>query len=322
MKDYFDYQGDFRNLSREDLEYLFLLLKDYKLKYRDHLGLDQTLSFGVELEFEDVLLYYVERQLHENVLFQNWFVHEDHSCSFKMDDFVVGGEVSSAVLHDTKIDWKILSEVLFILQKLKAHATDQTSLHVHVGAHIFGDHIENVIRFIKLWCIFEPVIFKFAYGDGAYPRPKILAYACPIATATKLKCKHYPQFFETIFQPCAFHYDKKWAVNFKNYRDLSLREVIGNTIEIRCANGTLKRNTIQNTIYFYLKLMLYVVSDQYDEELINYLFQNLKERDFSSYQETYVEDVLMLVDLIFDCSFDKINFLKQYIKKREIVFTR
>ena len=79
---------------------------------------------------------------------------------------------------------------------------------------------------------------------------------------------------------------------------------------------------IQNTIYFYFKLMLYVMNDSFDEDYINYLFQHLQIKEFDDYSKTYVQDVLLLVDLIFDNSLDKINFLKQYIKKDEIVFVR
>lgn len=321
MKDYLNYTGDFSKLSRKDLEYLFILLQQYQLKYRDTLGLDERISFGTELEFEHVLLYYVKKEMSKNSLFKDWFVHEDKSCSYKIDGFEVGGEVSSPILHDTKLDWHILSEVILTLQKLKAHVTDNTSLHVHVGAQIFGEEIKNVIRFIKVWCIFEAVIFKFAYGKSSTPRSKILDFAHPIAEETLFK-SFYSLDIEAIIHPKEFAFDKTKAVNFNNYHYLSNSEEINHTIEIRCANGLLQRNMIQNTINFYLKLMLYVISDQYDEQLINRLFARLKVKDFSTYQNIYIKDALLLADLIFDNSLDKINFLKQYVKKDEVVFVR
>ena len=67
MKDYLNYRGDFRNLSKKDLETLFIRLKDYHLKYRDHLGIDSKISFVVELEFQDVLLYYVKKELSKDL---------------------------------------------------------------------------------------------------------------------------------------------------------------------------------------------------------------------------------------------------------------
>ncbi len=322
MKDYLSYTGDFSKLSKKDLEYLFILLKDYKLKYQESLGLDENISFGVELEFEDVLLYYVKKEFSKYPSFSSWIVHDDESCSYNIDGFSVGGEVSSPILHDASIDWKILSHVLLTLQKLKAHPTDQTSLHVHVGSHIFGEDIKNVIRFVKVWCIFEHVIFKFAYGKSSEARPNILYFAHPISDALKLKCKFIPGFLENMIIPKELGFDKKWAINFKNYHYLSSEEEVNNTIEFRIANGTLDRTIIQNTIHFYLKLMLYVMSDEYDEELINRLFLRLKPKSFEQFEGIYIKDALKLVDLIFEESVDKINFLKQYVKKDENVFIR
>lgn len=322
MKDYLNYRGDFRNLSKKDLETLFIRLKDYHLKYRDHLGIDSKISFGVELEFQDVLLYYVKKELSKDECFKSWSVHEDKSCTYQIDDFAVGGEISSPILHDIDIDWKILAEVLQCLKRLKARSIEETAFQVHVGAQVFEQDIRNVVNFVKLWCVFEHVIFKFSYGESVTYRPKILYFAHPIAEVTKLKCDRIPMFLDNLSCPKRLGYDKKWTLNFQNYSFLSSDEEVNNDIEIRCANGLLDKNMIQNTIYFYFKLMLYVMNDSFDEDYINYLFQHLQIKEFDDYSKTYVQDVLLLVDLIFDNSLDKINFLKQYIKKDEIVFVR
>lgn len=322
MKEYLNYQGDFQDLSKKELEFLFIKLKDYRLKYRNCLRMDSKISFGVELEFQDVLLYYVKKELSKDVKFKYWSVHEDKSCTYHVDNFAVGGEISSPILHDLDIDWKILAEVLQYLKKLKARATEETAFQVHVGAQIFEQDIRNVVNFVKLWCVFEHVIFKFSYGKESTYRPKILCFARPIAEATKLKCDRIPMFLDSLSCPKKLGYDKKWALNFQNYSFLSLDEEVNNDIEIRCANGLLDKNMIQNTIYFYLKFMLYVMSDSFDEDYINYLFQHLEVKEFEDYSKTYVQDALLLVDLIFDNSLDKISFLKQYIKKDEIAFVR
>ena len=322
MKDYLNYQGDLSKLSKKDLEYLFLLLKDYQLQYKECLGIDEKISFGVEVEFEDILLYYVTKELKQYPKFRYWSCIPDKSCSYKIDDFVVGGEVVTPILHDIPIDWKMLSAAVEILKKLGANSTKRTSLHVHVGGQIFGEDIKNVVRFVKVWCIFEAVIFKFACGEDKDFRPNILYFAHPISEAVKLKCKYIPGFLENLLIPKGLGFDKKWAISFQNYYDLISEEEVNNMLEIRIANGTLKKEIIQNTIYFYLKLMLYVMSDKYDEALINSLFQKLRVKDFSKYSEIYAKEALMLADLIFDNTFDKINFLKQYVKKEETVFMR
>lgn len=322
MKDYLNYHGDFSKLSKKELEYFFLQLKDYQLKYRECLGVDEKVSFGIEIEFEDVLLYYVKKELSKHLELHHWSCCEDKSCSYMLDGFLVGGEVVSPILHDIPIDWKKLSDVLFLLKKLNANITDRTSIHVHVGGQIFGEDIKNVVRFVKVWCIFEPIIFKFACGEDLTFRKNILYFAHPISDATKLKCKYIPGFLDDLIIPKGLGYDKKWAINFLNYSDLISEEEINNTLEIRIANGSLNREIIQNTVSFYLKLMLYVMSDKYDEELINRLFNRLKPKTFEQYDRIFAKEAVMLADMIFDNSIDKINFLSQYIKKDEIVFVR
>ena len=322
MKEFLDYLDDFSKLSKKDLEYFFVLLKDYKLRYRKNLGIGDSASFGLELEFEQVLLRYVEKEFSKYPYCSSWFVHFDKSCGYKIDGFEVGGEATSPIMHDMEEDWQMLTNVIAILLKLRCKITERTSLHVHVGAQIFQEDIKNVVRFIKVWCIFEHVIFKFGYGHDSVNRPSILYFAHPIADALKLKCKYIPNFLENLLVPHGLSYDKKWAVNFKNYQELSSKEIMGNDIEFRIANGTLNRAIIQNTVNFYIKLMQYVTSDRYDEDLINRLFNKLRPKDFAKYNEIYGKDVLMFVDLIFDNSLDKINFLKQYVKKDENVFIR
>lgn len=40
-----------------------------------------------------------------------------------------------------------------MFKKLKAQVTDETAFQVHVGAQIFAQDIQNVVNFVKLWCI-------------------------------------------------------------------------------------------------------------------------------------------------------------------------
>ena len=319
MKEYLAYQGLFQNMPRKDLEWLLIKLRDYQIKRRSTLNVDKRFSFGVEIEFCDILLLYVERRFKESENLKNWLNVYDKSCSYKADNYIIGGEVDTDILHDTKKDWDTLKEALTILKELKAHITDKNGLHVHVGSQIFGTDIKNVIRFIKVWCIFEHVIFRFSYGKSKYERSSILSFAHPIAQETALKYQFMPYMLDYLEEPMFLHLNKNCALNFLNYSHLTEKEERNNTIEIRCANGTLKRHIIQNTINFYLKLMLYVTNPNFDEQLIDRLFNRLKVKELADFNKTYFKGALILADLIFDNSLDKINFLKQYIKKDEII---
>ena len=321
MKDYLNYTGDFSDLSRKDLEYLFILLENYKIRYRKNLEIPNNLGFGLEFEFENVLLYYVKKEMSKTLGFEDWHVYKDKSCSYQIDGFDVGGEVVSPILYDTLHDWELIGNILSVLRGLKADITDNTSFHVHIGAQIFKEDIKYVIRFVKVWSIFEHVIFKFAFGNSGIPRTKILEFAHPIAEEI-IHGNDYVLSLDEIRKPLELSLDKTKALNLSNYHNLFSDEEVNNDIEIRCANGTFDKNIVQNTVNFYIKLMLYCVSDKYDEKLINRLFDRLKSKEFKLYQQSYAKDAVMLVDMIFDHSLDKINFLKQYIKQGEVVFVR
>lgn len=60
--------------------------------------------------------------------------------------------------------------------------------------------------------------------------------------------------------------------------------------------------------------MLYVTSDKYDSKLIDRLFKKAGEKIFEEYSILDLKKALMLSDLIFTSTRDKIDFLKGYVK--------
>jgi hypothetical protein len=88
-----------------------------------------------------------------------------------------------------------------------------------------------------------------------------------------------------------------------------------NTVEVRCPNGTLENAIWQNNINFFVKLLAYVNSDKFDEDLINKKFEKLKNA-FTIY-DYYLLDIptaVELSDMLFDNNLDKLNFMSQYWK--------
>lgn len=317
MNSILNYKGDLSKLSKDDLKDLFSLLENYKIRYRNDIGVPVEESFGVEIEFGGIPLMMVKDFFYGNLDYQFWSFHEDISVEEESDYQVLGGEVSTDILHNDKEDWKKLLILYKRLKALGAKATDKTGLHIHVGAQIFKEDLEYVKRFLKVWCIFEDVIFRFGYGRSSIPRTFIKEHAMPIApTYYKLKQKH-PNFLDLFTTTKMFDFGKPKAVSFHNYHYLSVEEEVNNTIEIRCPNGTLDANIVQNNINFFLKLMLYVSSDKYDEKLINRLFSRMQSKSLEDYSLLDLKKSLFLSDLIFEDAKDKMNFLRQYVKKND-----
>ena len=180
MQDYLKYKGEFSNLTQEELIELYKKLENYKIKYRNHLGVPENISFGVEIEFQNTSLDVVKKSLKNEDEYKFWCIHEDASVEEYINGILVGGEISSDILYDTKDNWEKLKKLLNILKGLKAKAGDKTAFHTHVGAQIFKEDLEYAKRFIKLWCIFEDVIYRFGYGISSNPRELIEYYAYPI----------------------------------------------------------------------------------------------------------------------------------------------
>lgn len=105
-------------------------------------------------------------------------------------------------------------------------------------------------------------------------------------------------------------------VSTENYNKLCN----GNTIEFRCPNGSLNPAIWQNNVNFFVKLLIYSQSTSYNDDLVQKRHQlNLdKFAGLKWYDEIYLGQALELCDMIFTNNFDKVYFLKQYLKSFEV----
>lgn len=316
MQDYINYQGLLSKLSKKDLNGLFTYLQNYKLTQKDCLGFSDFYSFGIEVEFEHLALEEAKRKIKSIEDFKYWSVHEEKSVHKIIDSEIIGGEVSTDILHNNESDWKKVFKLYNILKKLGAISTNKCALHIHVGAQIFGEEIEYLKRFIKVWCIFEDIIFRFGYQETDKPRNigNMSIFCTPLAPVYREIVKKKPHYIRDAITPYEFNFGKRNAVAFHNYHYLSCDEEINNDIEIRCMNSTLNPIIVENNVNFFLNLMLYVTSDNYDSKLIDRLFKKAGEKIFEEYSILDLKKALMLSDLIFTSTRDKIDFLKGYVK--------
>lgn len=293
-------------------------LKTFKATYKEILNIPSNISFGPEIEFDNADLDEVSKKIGTNPRYKDWIIKEDKSVLTIKEGRVIGGEIASKVLHDTKEDWKDLKKLLDELKKLKAKATNRTAFHIHVGGQIFELNLTYLKRFIKLWCLFEDIIFHFGFTSNI-AREHIEIFAPSLNPIYyKLRNKN-PNIVENLSTTKEFDFGKRRAVSFKNYRILSNEEIIGNTIEIRCFDGTLDSITAQSNIFVILKIMLYVKSTNYDEDLINYLFKNLTKQCLDDCNNCNLEKAIFFSKLVFENENDRLAFLKQYLKPADFI---
>lgn len=297
-------------MSGYDLQDLITLIDKYYIKLRKQLGIDQSITFGLELELEKAKVDKIQKKLNEKKLDNSWKTKKDSTL-------VRGIEINSPILRDSQIAWKDLEEVCSLARPL-AKIGPNSSGHIHIGTQTIGSNKENWLNFIKIWSVYENVIYRFVYGEFLTGRPSISKYAKPIA---KTLWQDYEQLkkenasLEAIISTIS--HERLQAINFLNVSQKNINNFSNyNTIEFRCPNGSLNSVIWQNNVNFLTKLLIYSKNSSFNDELVQERHQlNLyKYVDLKLYNEIYLEQALELCDMVFTNNYDKIYFLKQYLK--------
>ncbi len=305
----------FSEMSGIDLQDLLYYMNNYYLELRNRLGFDNHITFGLELEFEDAKQKCIETQLRAMLLYDTWILKGDGSLH-------EGAEINSPILKDTSDSWKKLKEVCSIVNK-NATIGEYSGGHIHIGTQVLGGQNESWLNFIKLWAVYENVIYRFVYGDFLVARTSMSEYARPMAKifwSDYQRLSGYTQLSTVDIIEMISHV-RRQAVNFYNVKGVKDfdNEEYRNTIEFRCPNGTIDPTIWQNNVNLFVNLLLYSRSSKYDDDIIQKR-RNLNEEKYSSldwYGELYLQQALELCDMLFTTNYDKVYFLRQYLKSFE-----
>lgn len=284
-------------LNKKDLEYLLSLINTYKLLLREKINIDETESFGLEIECENARWDKISRRME-----REWELTDDISL-------LEGAEIKSPILTDTKENWITLKRVCSMLSKYSMIGLNSGG-HVHVGIQALGNDKESLINFLKLWSVYEPIIYRFSYGEFLGPRPGLKETAKSVQVDFANLCYFCEE--ENVSERELIHYlcdDKYKAVNFKHYDTLR-------TIEFRCPNATLNPVIWQNNVNLFVKMMNYAKRKDFNNSLLDEKRHKLFIENKTPNQ-IYVDDAIEFVDLIFDNNLDKVYFLRQYLKSFE-----
>lgn len=296
----------FSELKCKELQELILYILKEELKYRENIDIQDDATFGIEIEYEGLLKNIINRHIRKN--YPKWNVKSDESL-------IVGSEITSPIMNDEIKYWKQLKEICEYLKKKHAITNDNAAGHIHIGTHILGKDIEKWRKFIKLYAIYEDILFRFLYGDKSSARKGIQEYSRPISDKIVNRLEKINQLedikqIKRVFPP----YSKSQAINFMNINTMYIDTIYKkNTIEFRSPNGTIDEKVWQNNINALIKLV--INCKEIDEDFLNYKIKNhASEEKIYAYNEVYLKKALEFIDLIFDDDLDKIYFLKQYIK--------
>ncbi len=302
-------------LKGNDLIDLFVLMDDFLLTLRNKLGLKEETTFGLEIEFEHTMCQDVKNKV-ANSLLSDWRVKSDISL-------YCGAEVNTPILKDNEKNWNDINYLCELLKPL-GYTDTRSGGHIHIGSQELGSNIENWKNFLKLWGVYENIMYRFLDGERLNTRPGADHYAFPVAK----------KFLDT--------YDKNkdtndiyallGTLNIKRYQGVNLcntkldnlnEQLLKNTIEFRAPNGTLNPVIWQNNVNAVVKILDYCKDINYDSDII----ENRREKnsldklaydDLEWYKELYLGQAIELADMIFHTNIEKIYFLKQYIKSFEV----
>lgn len=288
----------FSSLSSSDLDDLLFLIDNYRLVLRDTLNIPISETFGLEIECEMAEWEKIFRRVK-----RDWFLCYDISLC-------AGAELKSPILRDTKDSWKALKKMCHVVEKYSEIGINAGG-HVHIGIQAIEDKKESLINFMKLWALYENIIFRFSYGEFLSPRPIFLKFSKPVCNEFVNLCA-YNEIGSLSKTDLILHLaaDKNMAVNFRHYDTLK-------TIEFRCPNATFNPAIWQNNVNLFMKMLLYSNSTRFDGKIIKEKLDNRLLCPTTS-SKIYLDTALEFVDLVFDNNLDKICFLKQYLKSFEV----
>ena len=273
---------------------------NYKIDYRDNIGLDKNITFGVEIEYEQEK-HNILKFIQKNV--PTW----DRGCDSTLYN---GGEIRSNIMTDKKENWDNLKRVCQYTKKYATTNGGNAGGHIHIGGNIINYDHDNLIRFLKCYVLYEDILSRFLCGDKVNIRRKASEYA-PVAKRSLEKVIRNKREYNTL--------DRYLSLNLKN---LSLNDDKSgkNTLEFRRPNGTLEEVIWQNNINVLTKMIINSISDDIDFDYINYKYAQEERAIISlvNYNEINLQKAIEFMNIFLKTDIDKLNFLTQYVKGYDI----
>lgn len=313
--DFFDPNGNDKlsDLSGMSLLDLVVLIDDMYISYRDNLCYSPDITFGIELEFEKALKDKIEESFNKFSL-DSWILKDE----INIKD---GAEVNSPILVDNASNWKELRRVCLQIQKYGVIG-EKCGGHIHIGAQMIGSEINSWLNFLRLWSVYENIIYRFSCGEFLSCRRGISYFAIPMALKFDDLYNLFKKLnFDLQFLLANLCSSRMQAVNFCHIDKQNIDCFNdGNTFEIRCNMGTLNYIIWQNYVNFYLAFVNYCKSNNFNYDIVDKRYKLVCDKfcNLRLYNEVYIEQALELSDMIFDKNIDKFYFLRQYFKSLEV----
>jgi len=270
-------------------------LRNHPLSYRNTLTIPQNIKFGLELEIDKInpeLVY----KLVKKEFGEKWIIKEDRSLTRGEN-----AEIIPPVFTNTKQTWILLKRLSILLEKLNP-TYDNCSFQINFDEDFLPTQKDKII-FLKLYAMYEDIIYRFSQGEDHEYRDTIEIYAYPIINNLKTLL----QYADDDFLLESFQNNKRYGLSFKNNPK--------KLIEFRSPNMTNNPILWQNYITFFYYLLDFASKKDYSlREIDKYIEEFNKAYLLDNYSLEKKEKAISLTKKIFPHKIDQIYFLHQYLE--------
>lgn len=276
------------------IENLYIQLKNNPLEYRSKLTIPEKTNFGLELELDQIKYDEVLKLVRTNFN-QGWIVKTDKSLTKDKN-----AEIVSPILQNKKQTWQLLQKMGTLLEKLNPDYS-KCSFQINFDGSLLPS-IEDRIRFLKLYAMYEDIIYRFSKGEDEEYRDSLEMYASPTILALKGALQYDEDYALDLFSD-----NKRYGIVFKSKQDL---------IEFRTPNMTSNPTLMQNYITFFYYLLRFATNRKYPQKEIDTYIDNFyKIYLLEAYEVLKTNKALKLSTMIFPHKQDQLYFMHQYLGK-------
>lgn len=274
------------------LENLNIQLRNNPLSYRSKLTIPEKTNFGLELELDQVNHNEVFKLVRKEIG-TSWIVKEDKSLTKGHN-----AEIVSPVLQNKKHTWQLLQKMGELLTRINPDYS-RCSFQINFDGSLLPSN-EDKIRFLKLYAMYEDIIYRFSKGEDSEYRETLDMYAPPIILALKGALQYDDEYAIDLFSD-----NKRYGLVFKSKQDL---------IEFRTPNMTSNPILMQNYITAFYYLLKFATSHKYPKKEIDaYIDSFYKIYLLENYELSKPEKALKLCNMIFPYKQDQLHFMHQYL---------
>ena len=289
-------------------------LKEINIEFRKKLPIPNFTSFGQEIEFVNInqieLFKMVEAINNTHKL--STILYSGEQNIFSVDKFAPFEglcEIQTPILINDEDNFHLFALILDTLKKMGGEITSSCGSHININGLTFMQR-EHLILLLKIFIIYEPILYKFGYGYADMPRKSLLRerqtrsmgpniinvkiYNNIIEKLEKKLCEgeqKFDEYFNEIFVIKNIKANTTLELNnlkhkINNYQlsDNHLtNNFINSRVEFRFFSGTLDKEIAQNNINLILNMVNKIINDELDLEEIEFLYRKVVNEGRFSY---------------------------------------